>query len=69
MKTIVTLLAIEIIIGAMMISVKMLHDLVAPEDKKQVKEKTKDSLNTSNLAKNELDINDTKNSVTLQKEK
>lgn len=52
-----------------MINVKMLHDLVAPEDKKQVKEKTKDSLNTSNLAKNELDINDTKNSVTLQKEK
>ena len=66
MKTIVTLLAIEIIIGTMMINVKMLHDLVAPEDKKQVKEKTKDSLNTSNLAKNELDINDTKNSVTLQ---
>lgn len=69
MKTIVTLLAIEIIIGTMMINVKMLHDLVAPEDKKQVKEKIKDSLNTSNLAKNELDINDTKNSVTLQKEK
>lgn len=69
MKTIVTLLAIAIIIGAMMINMKRLHDLVAPEDKKQVKEKTKDSLNTSNLAKNEPDINDTKNSVTLQKEK
>ena len=41
MKTIVTLLAIAIIIGAMMINVKMLHDLVAPEEKKTGKRKNK----------------------------